>query len=76
MAIASNIERQSQPCATPSVHHPFLASQCAGFVVKYHDAAASKPLKVQTHKIEVDPILEIMSIELSTHDIQNTIWNN
>ena len=34
----------------PSVHHPFLASQCAGFVVKNQDAAAFEPLWVWPHK--------------------------
>ena len=29
---------------SPSVHHPFLASQCAVFVSKIHDATASEPL--------------------------------
>jgi hypothetical protein len=29
---------------SPSVHSPFFASQCAGFVVKNHNATASEPL--------------------------------
>ena len=36
---------------SPSVHHPFLASQYVVFVSKIHDAAAFEPFKVQTHKV-------------------------
>ena len=74
--LPSELSGNCSPVRLPSVHHPFLAPQSAGFVCDIHDDAASETRWVWTHKTEVAPILEIMSIELSTHDIQNTIWNN
>ena len=40
---ASGLQPEGRGFKSPSVHHPLLASQCAGFVVKKHDAFASEP---------------------------------
>ena len=43
--------RSVQP-VRPSIHHPFLASQSTGFVVKIHDTAASEPSGCTLTKFE------------------------
>ena len=58
----------------PSVHHPFLASQSAGFVVKIHDAAAFEPLLVWTHKVYSAKLIQKSLTSLSQFKEGVMVW--